>query len=405
MSLLDPQSYAERGYPHAEWTRLRREPPVLVRPEQGIDYWAITRHEDIVWISRQPQLFRNTPRFKVSPGGEELSAARTLINMDPPEHGAYRRLASRHLAPQALRPLRGEIGRIAAETLAGWGRPGETGRCDFVERFAAPLPLAVLTVLLGLPPRDRSEVFHWTNALVGATDPEYQRRGEAPEQAIRRARRELFDYFSRLSHARRESPRGDLLSALTRAQIDGRPLPERELLDYYLILVVAGNETTRNAISGGLLALLEHPEQWARLRADPSLAAPAAEEILRWTSPVIHMARSAARDVELRGARIRAGDTLAMFYPSANRDEAVFDAPFEFRIDRHPNRHLAFGVGEHFCLGAHLARLELQRALLALMQRIEQVELAGRVERLAASSVGGIKRLPIRYRLSGAAAP
>jgi cytochrome P450 len=135
------------------------------------------------------------------------------------------------------------------------------------------------------------------------------------------------------------------------------------------------------------------------------LAAPAAEEILRWTSPVIHMARSAARDVELRGARIRAGDTLAMFYPSANRDEAVFDAPFEFRIDRHPNRHLAFGVGEHFCLGAHLARLELQRALLALMQRIEQVELAGRVERLAASSVGGIKRLPIRYRLSGAAAP
>jgi cholest-4-en-3-one 26-monooxygenase len=400
MSLLDPRRYAEHGYPHAEWTRLRHESPVCgVIPEDGIPYWAITRHADIVWLSRQPAHFRNWPRFKASPGGEELSAARTMINLDPPEHGAYRQLVSRQFAPHALRRLAEPIERIAVEILDGLVTGAAWAERDFVEAVAAPLPIAVISWLLGLPREDWGRLFRLTNALVGATDPEFQREGETLAQTIQRARAELFEYFGYLARARRERPRDDLLGLLAHAQIDGHALPERDLLEYYLILVVAGNETTRNAISGGLLAFLEHPDQWDRLRTEPELLGSAVEEILRWTSPVIHMARTAVEDVELHGVRIRAGDTLAMFYPSANRDAEVFDAPFSFRIDRRPNRHLAFGVGEHFCLGAHLARLELQVAYRHLSRRLARVELAGPVERLASSNVGGIKRLPIRFQL------
>ena len=190
------------------------------------------------------------------------------------------------------------------------------------------------------------------------------------------------------------------MSVVANADVGGAALPERELLSYYFLLVVAGNETTRNAMTGGLLAFLEHPEQWERLRRDPSLVDSAVEEIVRWTTPVIQFCRTATEDVEIRGKKIRAGDNLCLFYPSANRDEEVFDDPFQFRIDRQPNRHLAFGIGEHFCLGANLARLELRVVFRHLAARLAECELAGPVERLRSSFVGGIKRMPIRYRLT-----
>jgi cytochrome P450 len=210
----------------------------------------------------------------------------------------------------------------------------------------------------------------------------------------------MLAYLGELLARRRTDPRDDLLSFLAGTRLDGKPVPDEELLAFAVLLMVAGNETTRNATSGALLAFLEHPGERERLRRDPALLPSAAEEVLRWTSPVVHFARTATRDCELRGQPIRAGDALALFYASANRDEAVFEAPFEFRIDRRPNPHLAFGVGEHVCLGAHVARLELRTILDRLLRRLAHAELAGPVERLRSATVGGLKRVPIRYRLT-----
>jgi cytochrome P450 len=205
-----------------------------------------------------------------------------------------------------------------------------------------------------------------------------------------------------MADERRSRPRDDIVSVIANAQLGGAPLPRMELLSYYFLLVVAGNETTRNAMTGGLLALIENPSELRKLASDPSLVDSAVEEIVRWTTPVIQFCRTPIRDVEIRGQKIRAGQSLCLFYPSANRDDEVFDEPFEFRVDRRPNRHLAFGVGEHFCLGANLARLELRVVFRQLVARLEHVELAGQVERLRSSFLGGIKRMPIRYRMKPA---
>jgi cytochrome P450 len=245
-------------------------------------------------------------------------------------------------------------------------------------------------------------LFEWTNQIAGAADPEYQREGEGAVETSRRARVQLFEYFAAMAAERRARPRDDIVSAIANARIGSAPLPTMELLSYYFLLVVAGNETTRNAMTGGLLALIENPGELRKLAADPSRVDSAVEEIVRWTTPVIQFCRTPVRDVEIRGQKIRAGQSLCLFYPSANRDEEIFEAPFEFRVDRSPNRHLAFGVGEHFCLGANLARLELRVVFRQLVARLEHVELAGRVERLRSSFLGGIKRMPIRYRMKPA---
>ena len=211
---------------------------------------------------------------------------------------------------------------------------------------------------------------------------------------------EVFAFFSKIAEERRANPTDDLASAIVHAQIDGEPIDQMGVLGYYLIVLTAGHETTRNAISGGMLALMEHPEELAKLRADPSLCASAADEIVRWTTPVNHFARTATRDYELRGQTIREGQSVALFYASANRDEEVFEDPFEFRIDRNPNNHLGFGIGEHFCLGSSLARMEIRVLLEELIPRLEHIELAGKPERLASSFVGGIKHLPVRCSVS-----
>jgi len=249
-----------------------------------------------------------------------------------------------------------------------------------------------------VPREDWRLMFQWTNAIVGADDPEY-RQGETSEQSATDARLTLFEYFWKLVEARRREPREDIISVLAHARVNGEPLPPRELLSYCFLLVVAGNETTRNAMSGGLLAFIENPGELAKLRRQPDLITSAAEEIARFTTPVIQFCRTAMVDFELRGQKIRAGESMCLFYPSANRDEDVFDAPFEFRIDRNPNRHLAFGIGEHFCLGANLARLELRILFRQLAERLEEAEVTGRVERLRSSFLGGVKHVPIRYRL------
>jgi cytochrome P450 len=258
----------------------------------------------------------------------------------------------------------------------------------------------VLAELLGVPREMWPTMFDWTNRVIGSTDPEYQNETGSPLETFQDARIQLFAYFAEMTRQRQANPTDDIVSVIANAKLDGASLPDRELLSYYFLLVVAGNETTRNAMTGGLLALLEHPAEWERLRRDPTLIDAAVEEVVRWTTPVIQFCRTPVEDVEIRGKRIRAGENLCLFYPSANRDEEVFDDPFAFRIDRNPNRHIAFGIGEHFCLGANLARLELRVMFRHLVARLAECELTGPPERLRSSFVGGIKRMPIRYRIA-----
>ena len=411
--LISASRYAAGGYPFEAWKTLREHAPVYpVRPPRGLPFWAITRHADVADISRQPDRFLNAPRLTVGSGQGRDLPARMLLNMDPPEHHAYRSLVNKRFTPRAMRGITRRVDAIAKgilDSIAHDGEPGtgsdsrsggRSGEIDFVERVSARLPIWVIAELLGVPRSDWQKLVDWTNRTVGAGDPEYQTEGRTGADTLYEAGDEMFEYFEQLAEARLSEPRDDLASALAHATIGGARLPRYELLSYFFLIVVAGNETTRNATSGGLLALIENPDQFDRVRRDPALIKPLVEEILRWTSPVAHFCRTAAENVELHGQKIQAGETLCLFYPSANRDERVFDSPDEFRVDRSPNRHLAFGIGEHVCLGAHVARLELQVMFRHLIDRLESVELAGPIERLRSHVIGGIKHMPIRYRLS-----
>ena len=401
--LIQPALYGRDGYPHETWTRLRSESPVHRYEGHDFPFWALSRHAEIVEVSRQPQLFSNHPRFQIVVGADYASGdarePETIIHMDPPRHRHYRELLSRRFTPRALQAAEAQVEAISREVLDDLAAHAEAGECDFVEKVAGPLPIAVIAWMLDVPRADWPRLYEWTNAVVGATDPEYQKPGESARETRLRASNELYQYFAELAAERRHGDADDLVSVLARARVGETPLTPHELASYYLLLVVAGNETTRNAMTGGLLAFLDNPEEWQRLVETPELATPAAEEVLRWTSPVIQMARTAVTDVELAGQKIREGETVVLFYASANRDERVFDEPFRFRIDRHPNPHLSLGVGEHFCMGAHLARLELRVLFRQLARRLVAVEQTGPVERLQSSTVGGLKSLPIRYRI------
>ncbi len=402
IELISPVYFARYGYPFEAWKRLRRDAPIHWFDRlRGKPFWAVTRYEDIVSISRQPELFLNAPRLVVSPEGvtDEQFPVRTLLNMDPPDHHEYRVLTNRRFTPRAMQRIRENVDAIANAILDDAAPGGEESEIDFVQQISARLPIWVIAEMLGVPRRDWELLFRWTNRTIGAGDPEYREEGKTPLETMHEARVALFHYFSAMTEDRRKHPQDDLVSVLTHAGIDGKPLPVFELMSYYFLLVVAGNETTRNATSGGLLALIENPDQLELVRNDPSLLDSLVEEILRWTSPVIHFCRTPVADVELHGQRIRAGQSLCLFYPSANRDATVFDEPDRFRANRKPNRHIAFGFGEHVCLGAHVARLELQVIFRHMIERFEHVELAGPIERLRSSIVGGIKHMPIRFRL------
>jgi len=405
--LIDPDFYAENGYPHEAWTKLRQAAPVHYY-EKNVDmpFWAITRHADIVTIGKQPEKFLNGPdlviRTEPEPEEDAFRPPPTLIQLDPPMHGKYRQIVSRRFTPRALRKIHGDIEGIAKEIVDKLLEAGDEGEVDFVKEVSAPLPIAVIAWLLGVPRSDWELLFDWTNRTIGSGDPEYQVEGQNQQETARNAMVELFTYFTKLVEERKKNPTDDLVSLFAHAEVDGKPLPPMDVLSYCLIIVIAGNETTRNATSGGMLALIEHPDQLRKVQNDESLLKPAIEEILRWTSPIIHFARTASQDVEVGGKQIREGEKLALFYPSANRDEEVFEDPFTFRVDRNPNRHIAMGVGEHFCAGAHVARLEMELAYKYLLPRIEEIEVSGPIERLRSSLVGGVKHLPIRYKLRNA---
>jgi cholest-4-en-3-one 26-monooxygenase len=400
--LVHPEDYAQHGYPHSIWARLRREEPVSwqTQPGKAIDYWAITKHADITEIGKRPDIFLSGPRLVIQHLEEEVrDFPPTLIQMDPPMHGDFRQMISRRFTPRMLKKIHAPIEKIGREIVEKLYEQGDEGNCDFVNEVSAPLPIAVIGWLLGVPESDWPMLYDWTNKTLGAGDPEYQTDGEDARATSQRAQIELFGYFAKLVGERRKQPEDDLITVFTQSQYQGRPLTDMEVLTWCFIIVIAGNETTRNGTTGGMLAFIENQHELRKLQKDMRLLDSAVEEVVRWTSPIIHFGRTATQDYPLRDKVIKKGESVALFYPSANRDEEIFEDPFAFKIDRNPNRHIGFGVGEHFCLGAHLARLEMVVAYRHLLPRIEEIELTGKVDRLHSGLVGGVKRLPIHYKL------
>ncbi|HTO71420.1 MAG TPA: cytochrome P450 [Myxococcota bacterium] len=400
--LLDPDAYARNGYPWQTWAELRRHQPVSKqRHGEAVEYWALVRHADVVAVSRRPADFLSAPRLnmpprRVHPGQPADFLPETIITMDPPRHARYRALTSRHFTPRALSAFEPRIAELAREIVArAVERFGDGREFDFVDEVSARLPLAVIMELLGVPRADWETLLLLANQTVGSGDPEYNKSGDTSIQTALAATKSIFEHYASYITERRARPRDDLMSVLLRAELDGRRLEDSEVLGYCFLLTAAGNETTRNATSGGMLALLEHPAQLRRLRAEGGWLR-AADEIVRWVSPIIHFCRTAAVDAELGGQHIRRGDTLTLFYPSAARDEGAFANPETFDVGRSPNPHVSFGIGEHYCLGARLARLELAAIVREWVTKLDAYELAAPVERLRSIVIGGIKHMRVR---------
>ncbi len=399
IDLTDADLYTQNRA-HDAWRRLRAEAPVSWNPGAAWfpGFWSVTTHADVLTVSRDPATFISSRGITMATDPntppEESGANIMLITTDPPRHVRMRRLVNKGFTPRMVALLEPGIRETTRRILDA---VAAQGACDFVTEVAAQLPLAVICTMLGAPPEDWPRLFALTNQVLGPGDPEYQTEGRGQRETARHGQQEMFAYFARQIAERRREGRDDLVTLLIGAEIDGEALTEPEILFFCHLLVLAGNETTRNAISGGLLALLENPGELERLRAEPALMPKAVEEILRWTSPIAHMARTATRDVELGGQLIREGERVLMWYPSANRDEAVFADPYRFDVGRTPNEHLAFGLGEHFCLGTGLARLEIRVLFESVLARLTDIALAGEVERLRSTFLTGIKHLPIRF--------
>ena len=383
------------GVPHETFARLREEAPVCYFPERdgGPGFWAVTRYEDVRTVSLDQETFSSwRGGVLLRDFDDDLLAAQreTLPSMEPGRHGKHRRLVSGAFVPKIVRALEPRIRAMAAAVIDA---VAARGACDFVTDVASELPVQVICELLGIPQEDRGRIVSWSNAIVGMDDPEYAgAASEAPMAAM-----QIYAYANTLAEERKANPRDDIVSLLLQAEVDGERLTDAEMNAFVLVLSVAGNETTRNAISGGLQALFDHPAERARLVADPGLWPTAVEEILRWVTPVMYFRRSATRDVVLRGQPIAAGDKVVMWYASANRDEAVFPGADRFDVGRTPNDHLAFGFGPHYCLGAALAHLEIRAVLEEVLRRLPDVAPAGPPERLRANHICGVKHLPVRW--------
>jgi cholest-4-en-3-one 26-monooxygenase len=393
MDIFDPDLYV-KGVPHEAFRRLRAEAPVYWHGEPGgRGFWAVTRYDDVVSISKDPGTFsswRGGTNIQDYPP-EAVSQIRLLmLNMDPPQHHKFRRLVSTGFTPRQVSRLEIGIRETARNIIDAVAREG---RCDFVTKIAAELPLQVIADLMGVPQEDRHKLFAWSNRLIGFDDPEFQTSMEDAKIAAG----EVWMYANQLAASRQGQRGDDLVSVLMNAEVDGERLTEMEFDAFFLLLAVAGNETTRNLVSGGMLTLMEHPEQRQRLIDDPALLTTAIEEMLRWVTPVIHFRRTATRDTELRGQRIAENDKVVLYYSSANRDEAVFENASTFDVGRTPNDHLAFGVGEHFCLGSSLARLEIRVIFEEIVRRLPDMRVAAPVRRLRSNFINGIKELPVEY--------
>jgi cytochrome P450 len=398
-ALATPKAYTDEIGLHRALTHLRTHAPVSwVDVPDYAPFWAITKHADIMEIERANDVFTNSPRpVLVTREGDEQQAAvgiKTLIHMDDPQHRDVRAIGANWFRPKAMRALQDRANELAKRFVDKMADDGP--ECDFVQQVAVNYPLYMIMTLLGVPEADFALMLKLTQELFGSDDDEFKRGDQAEQMA---ALLEMFQYFTELTAARRANPTDDLASTIANATLNGEPLSDIETVSYYAIIAAAGHDTSSASISGGMQALIEHPEQLARLQNDMSLMPLAVEEMVRWTTPVKEFMRTAQRDYEIRGVRIAAGESVLLSYVSGNRDEEVFADPFQFDVGRDPNKHIAFGYGVHFCLGAALARLEINSFFTELLPRLRSVEAAGEPRHLATTFVGGLKHLPIRYSL------
>jgi cholest-4-en-3-one 26-monooxygenase len=394
VDLSDSGSYVA-GVPHAWLAHLRRNDPVHWQDEPGgPGFWAITRYEDCVTVNRDYERFssaaQGTMPFEM--GADEIAQqGLMMLNMDPPLHTRYRRLVNKGFTPRMVRDLEESI-HGAADSIID--EVIERGEADFVTQISAELPLQVIAELLGVPQEDRHRMFEWSNRMVGNEDPEYQ---DQTELALTSAM-ELYAYAAELFAKKRIDPHADLMSSLTTVEIEGERLSDMELELFFLLLTVAGNETTRNLMSGAMHAFFQNPEQWQRLLDDRSLLPSAVDEMLRFVTPVMNFRRTAMVDTELSGTKIAAGDKVVFFHASANRDQDIFTDPDTFDVGRDPNPHIAFGGGgPHFCLGTNLARMEIRVMFEHLLDRMPDIRQDGEVQRLQSQFINGVKHIPVAF--------
>jgi cytochrome P450 len=391
--LFDLSLFAD-GPPHDEFRRLRAESPVCFLPEPaGPGFWGVFGYDDVFEVSRHPQTFGSHPStiIRDNPDGGR-GAGELMLNQDPPRHTQLRKLVNKGFTPRQINALEPRIREMVVRILDD---AAARGTFDLVSDVAVEVPLQVIAELVGVPTEERHTVFAWTETMMSFDDPEVGATVEDAHVAMS----EMFAYADRLAADRVDGDGSDLLSVLLRAEVDGARLSAMDVDLFFMLLMNAGSETTRNLITGGTLALFEHPEERARLAADPALLPTAIEEMLRWVTPVMHFRRTARADTELGGQRIAEGDKVVMWYSSANRDESVFTDADRFDVGRTPNEHVAFGAGgPHFCLGASLARLEARVMFEELLERMPALEQAGPPRRLGSNFINGIKSLPVRTR-------
>ena len=402
-AIANHKTYGNVELQHKLFARLRREDPIhWTEPVGYRPFWTISKYPDIVEIERQPDLFINAPRTKLlstefeSKVREAMNGrpmlVRALPQMDNPDHSKYQKLTHGWFQPRQLRNLSDRIEALARESVDRLVAIG--GECDFYNDIAIYYPLRVLMTILGLPQEDEPRLLKITQAYFGGGDPDMQQGSDLIDATLA-----YVEYFRDVAKERRQNPKDDVATVIATSQIDGRPIEDFEAYSYYVALASAGHDTTSATIAGGLLALIENREAMERLQREPELISAAAEEMVRWVSPVKHFFRTAAADYEIRGKKIKSGDSLFISYPSGNRDEEAFDRPFEFMPDRSPNRHLGFGFGIHACIGRHLAKAEIVAFFREFLKRVEMIELADKPAWTETSFLGGVKRLPVRYRM------
>ena len=416
IDLTNPDHFIE-GTPHQWLKEIRNEDPVHWHEgSTGAAFWCVTKWQDLRHVSRNPQIFSSEKRGTNMPNpqmeermrkraeqglpgpmAEVAKKARAggggfpiMLMMDPPRHVKFRRLVQRSFTPRYVESLEPHIRQLARTIVDG---VAEKGECEFVNEVASDLPLQVICEMMGVPEEDRQEIFEMTNRMIGFDDPEL---GENQQERMA-ASMGMFGKAMKVAEMYRNDPQENLSSYLLHREVDGEKLNEIEYASFFLLLCVAGNETTRTVTSNGMRLLMEHPDQLQRLVDDPSLIASAVEEILRFEPAVHHFRRTATQDTEIRGRTIKQDDAVVIWYPAANRDEEVFEDPDRFDVGRHPNEHLSFGIGEHFCLGANLARLELNAIFEEIVPRLRNPEFAGPVRRLRSNFVNGVKEMPIRF--------
>ena len=402
-----PETYADEKELHDIFTFMRREDPVSwVEPDQFRPFWAITKHEDIIEIEKQNELFINDPRttlmdiptedaIKEFTGGSHL-LVRSLVHMDNPDHQLYRSLTQKWFAPPNLESLKKDIRNIAKEYVNKMVDHGN--ECDFAKDVAIFYPLRVIMSILGVPKEDEPRMLRLTQELFGGRD-EDMIRDESETSSESNTITDFFEYFNALTEDRRKNPTNDVSSVIANAQINNEQLGHLEAMSYYVIIATAGHDTTSSSTAGGILALIENPDQLSKLKNNPNLMTSAVEETIRWVTPVKNFFRTATQNYDLKDREIKKDDSILLCYPSGNRDEEIFDDPFKFKVDRSPNRHLAFGHGAHLCLGKYLAKIEMEIFYEELFKKIDNIQLNGEPEWVKASFVSGLKSLPIKYTL------